>query len=251
MTDRTVRSFDPPASAVPDTARYTAAMTFRASREAKALALRRWYLGAVLLSLGWGAVVTWDNLRMAGMLAEVARHKPVYRVDQGLDGHQRLVLIDDRLSVTKGMRLNAVHWFVTWLRRIGTDPVALARDRAAGRARLVGGAGAKWDALVAADPDPAEGWTRDVAELRIEEGSVDPGTSATTFHVVWIETAYRDFRPVSRHLMSASVVTVDGPSRDGALDGVGIAGFTAPSGTPLPLPSPRPSSPPPARGALP
>ncbi|WP_247878407.1 hypothetical protein [Azospirillum sp. TSO22-1] len=33
--------------------------------------------------------------------------------------------------------------------------------------------------------------------------------------------------------MSAAVVTVDGPSRDGALDGVSISGFSEPSGTPL------------------
>jgi hypothetical protein len=249
MTERTVRSYDPPAAAIPDTARYTAAMTYRASREAKALAVRRWYLGAVVLSLAWGALMTWDNVRLAGTLAELARHKPVYRIDQALDGHQRLMLVDDRLTVTKGMRVNAVHWFVTWLRRIGTDPVTLARDRAAGRARLEGAAAAKWDALVEADLDPAEGWSRDVAELRIEEGASDPAAGTATFHVAWTETVYRHFRPVARHLMSASVLTLDGPPRDGALDGVGIAGFTAPSGTPLPLPGP-PSSPP-APGASP
>jgi hypothetical protein len=66
----------------------------------------------------------------------------------------------------------------------------------------------------------------------------DPKTGATAFTVVWTETVYRDFKPRSRALMSAAVVTVDGPSRDGALDGVSVSGFSEPSGTPL-TPAPK------------
>lgn len=233
MSERTVQAYDPPAAAVPDTARYTAAMTFRASREAKALRLKRWYLGLTLLSLAWGGLMTWDNQRLAAKLVEVARTKPVYRIDQDLAGHQQLVLLDDVLTVSKGVRLNAVHWFVRWTRQIGTDPVAMAKDRAAARARLTAGAERKWDALVGADLDPTLGWTRDVTELRIEERERDEARQLSAFEAVWIETVYRDFKPQARHLMSAAVVTLDGPSRDGALDGVAISGFSEPSATPL------------------
>ncbi|HET8729068.1 MAG TPA: hypothetical protein VFO41_16320, partial [Alphaproteobacteria bacterium] len=177
--------------------------------------------------------MTWDNQRLAAKLVEVARVKPVYRVEQLPSGHQRLVLLDDVLSVTKGARLNAVHWFIRWTRQIGTDPVARAKGRAAARARLVDGAARKWDALIADDLDPADGWTRDVTEIRIEEREHDPDTGLSSFHAVWIETVYRHFRPHSRQLMSAAVVTLDGPSRDGALDGVSISGFSAPGATPL------------------
>ena len=238
MLERTVRAYDPPAAAVPDTARYLAAMTFRAGREAKALRLQRWSSFLAVLALAWGALMTWDNQRMAGKLVEVARTKPVYRVEQDLAGHQSLVLLDDTLTVTKGARLNAVHWFVRWTRQIGTDPIAMAKDRAAARARLVADAARKWDALLAADLDPAEGWTRDVTELRIEEREHDPEAGLSAFHVVWTETVYRDFKPQTRSLMSAAVVTLDGPSRDGALDGVAVSGFSEPSATPLAMGGP-------------
>lgn len=234
----TVRVNDPPAAAVPDTARYTAAMTYRASREAKALRLKRWYLAVALLGFGWGLVMTWDNQRLAGKLADLARHPPVHKVEQALDGHQRLVLLDDTLTVTKGMRLNAVHWFVRWQRQIGTDPVLLARDRTAARARLTAAATAKFDTLMRDDPNPADGWTRDVTELRIEEREHDPATGTAAFHAVWTETLYRHFRRQSRRLMSAAVVTLDGPPREGALDGVSIAGFSEPAATPLPPDTP-------------
>lgn len=240
MDERTVHTYDPPASGLPDTARYTAAMTFRASREAKALRLRRWYAGLTVASLTWGGLMTWDNQRLAAKLVEVARHKPVYRVDQDLAGHQQLVLLDDVLTVTKGARLNAVHWFLRWTRQIGTDPVAMAKDRAAARARLVAGAERKWDALLAADLDPAAGWSRDVTGVRIEEQQADPTTQLSAFHVVWTETVYKAFRPERRELMSAAVVTLDGPSREGALDGVSISGFSEPSATPLALEAARP-----------
>ncbi|AWK86001.1 hypothetical protein [Azospirillum thermophilum] len=233
MKERVVNVYDPPPAAVPDSAKYLAAMTYRASREAKALRLKRWYFGLTVLGLSWGTLMTWDNLRIAGKLVEIARYKPVYRVEQAMDGHQRLVLLDNTLTVSKGARINAVQWFVRWQRQIGTDPVVLARDRAAARARLVGGAERKWDSLLAADLNPAEGWTRDVADVRVQERETDPKTSATAFYVVWTETVYRDFKPRSKTLMSAAVVTVDGPSRDGALDGVSISGFSEPSGTPL------------------
>ncbi|WP_246338062.1 hypothetical protein [Azospirillum oleiclasticum] len=240
---RTVNAYDPPPAAVPDSARYLAAMTYRASREAKALRLKRWYLGLTVLSLAWAGVMTWDNLRIAGKLVEIARHKPVYRVEQALDGHQRLLLLDDTVSVTKGARVNAVHWFVRWQRQLGTDPVVLARDRAAARARLIAGAEHKWDALIAADLDPAEGWTRDVAGIRVQEREADPMTGAAAFTVVWTETVYRHFKPEGRSLMSAGVVTVDGQPRDGALDGVSISGFSQPDGTPLALDGPKPRAP--------
>lgn len=233
MKERVVNVYDPPPAAVPDSAKYLAAMTYRASREAKALRLKRWTFALAVLGLSWGALMTWDNLRIAGLLVEIARYKPVYRVEQAMDGHQRLVLLDNTITVTKGARLNAVQWFVRWQRQIGTDPVMLAKDRAAARARLTGGAERKWDALLAADLAPAEGWTRDVADVRVQEREADPKTGASAFYVVWTETVYRDFKPRSKTLMSAAVVTVDGPSRDGALDGVLISGFSEPSGTPL------------------
>lgn len=235
MRERIVNAYDPPPAGVPDSARYLEAMTYRASREAKALRLKRWYLGLTILSLGWGGLMTWDNLRVAGQLAEIARTKPVYRVEQALDGHQALFLLDATLSVSKGARINAVSWFVRWQRQIGTDPVMLAKDRAAARARLTAGAEKKWDALVAADLDPAEGWSRDVADVRVQEREADPKTGASSFYVVWTETVYRRFKPESRALMSAAVVTVDGVPRDGALDGVSISGFSQPSGTLLAL----------------
>ncbi|HEY0832914.1 MAG TPA: hypothetical protein VGE72_03300 [Azospirillum sp.] len=241
MKERVVNTYDPPPAAVPDSTKYLAAMTYRASREAKALRLKRWYFGLTVLGLSWGTLMTWDNLRIASKLVEIARYKPVYRVEQGMDGHQRLVLLDNTLTVSKGARINAVTWFVLWQRRIGTDPVVLARDRAAARARLIGGAERKWDALMASDLDPAGGWTRDVADIRVQEREADPRTGATAFTVVWTETVYRDFKPRSRALMSAAVVTVDGPSRDGALDGVSVSGFSEPSGTPL---TPDPKEPP-------
>ncbi|SMF35436.1 hypothetical protein SAMN02982917_1798 [Azospirillum oryzae] len=235
MRERIVNAYDPPPAGVPDSARYLEAMTYRASREAKALRLKRWYLGLTILSLGWGGLMTWDNLRVAGQLVEIARTKPVYRVEQALDGHQSLLLLDSTLSVSKGARINAVSWFIRWQRQIGTDPVMLARDRAAARARLTAGAEKKWDALVAADLDPAEGWSRDVADIRVQEREADPKTGASSFYVVWTETVYRRFKPESRALMSAAVVTMDGAPRDGALDGVSISGFSQPSGTPLAL----------------
>jgi hypothetical protein len=233
MKERVVNVFDPPSAAVPDSARYLAAMTYRASREAKALRVQRWTFALAVLGLSWGGLMTWDNLRIAGRLVEIAQYKPVYRVEQAIDGHQRLVLLDNTLTVSKGARLNAVTWFVRWQRQIGTDPVMLARDRAAARARLVGGAERKWDALVAADLNPAEGWTRDIADVRVQEREADAKTGLSAFTVVWTETVYRDFKPRAKALMSAAVVTVDGPSRDGALDGVSVSGFSEPSGTPL------------------
>ncbi|PWC38047.1 hypothetical protein [Azospirillum sp. TSO22-1] len=233
MKERVVNVYDPPVAAVPDSAKYLAAMTYRASREAKALRLKRWTFALAALGLSWGSLMTWDNLRIAGQLMEIARYKPVYRVEQAMDGHQCLVLLDNTITVTKGARINAVQWFVRWQRQIGTDPVMLARDRAAARARLTGGAERKWDALLAADLAPAEGWTRDVADIRVQEREADPKTGTSAFYVVWTETVYRDFKPRSKTLMSAAVVTVDGPSRDGALDGVSISGFSEPSGTPL------------------
>ncbi|MGY0782577.1 hypothetical protein ACW7BC_32310 [Azospirillum argentinense] len=233
MKEHVVNVYDPAAAAVPDSAKYLAAMTYRASREAKALRLKRWTFALAVLGLSWGSLMTWDNLRIAGKLVEIARYKPVYRVEQAMDGHQRLVLLDNTITVTKGARINAVQWFVRWQRQIGTDPVMLARDRAAARARLTGGAERKWDVLLAADLDPAEGWTRDVADVRVQEREADPKTGATAFYVVWTETVYRDFKPRAKALMSAAVVTVDGSSRDGALDGVSISGFSEPSGTPL------------------
>ncbi len=174
MRERIVNAYDPPPAGVPDSARYLDAMTYRASREAKALRLKRWYLGLTILGLGWGGLMTWDNLRVAGQLVEIARTKPVYRVEQALDGHQSLLLLDTTLSVTKGARINAVSWFIRWQRQIGTDPVMLAKDRAAARARLTGGAEHKWDALLAADLDPDEGWSRDVADIRVQEREADP-----------------------------------------------------------------------------
>ncbi|MFC7333883.1 hypothetical protein [Rhodocista pekingensis] len=236
MTTRPVHRYDPPAAAIPDSSKYLAAMTYRASREAKALRVQRWWAALVVISLAWGGVMTWDNRRLTAQLVEVARHKPVYRLDELASGHQRLVLLDDTLTVTKGTRLNAVAWFVRWTRAIGTDPVALARDRAAARARLTDGAERKWDGLLAADLDPGEGWTRDVADLALEEREHDPATGLSSFHVVWAETVYRDFKPVERSLMAAAVVTRDGMSRDGALDGVSITGFSEPAATALPLP---------------
>lgn len=233
MKERVVNVYDPPPAAVPDSAKYLAAMTYRASREAKALRLKRWTFALALLGLSWGSLMTWDNLRIAGQLVEIAKYKPVYRVEQAMDGHQRLVLLDNTITVTKGARINAVQWFVRWQRQIGTDPVMLARDRAAARARLTGGAERKWDALLAADLAPAEGWTRDVADIRVQEREADPRTGTSAFYVVWTETVYRDFKPRSKAMMSAAVVTVDGSSRDGALDGVSISGFSEPSGTPL------------------
>jgi type IV secretory pathway TrbF-like protein len=233
--ERIVRTYDPPTAGLPDSSRYVEAMSVRASREAKALRLKRWYLGLALLSLAWAGLMTWDNRQLAGRLVEIARHKPVYRLEQALDGHQRLVLLDDALTPTKGVRLQAVSWWVRWWRRIGTDPVVQARDRAAARARLVQGSERKWDALLARDLDPAGGWTRDVTDLRVEEQSADPETGLSSFHVVWTETVYRDFKPQGRALMSAAVVTLDGPPRDGALDGVAVSGFSEPAATPLPL----------------
>lgn len=115
-------------------------------------------------------------------------------------------------------------------------------DRAAARARLVGGAERKWDALLAGDLDPAEGWTRDVADLVLEEREHDPETGLSSFHAVWTETLFKDFRPVRRSLMSAAVVTLDGPPREGALDGVNVSGFSEPAATPLPLPQTRPAA---------
>lgn len=243
MTERTVTTYDPPPPAVPDSAKYLAAMTYRASREARALRLKRWYLGLVVLSLSWGTLMTWDNLRIASQLVEIAKYKPVYRVEQDMDGHQRLVLLDNTLTVSKGARLNAVQWFVRWQRQIGIDPVILAKDRAAARARLIGGAERKWDALMAADLNPAEGWTRDVADVRVQEREADPKTGLSAFTVVWTETVYRDFKPRSKTLMSAAVVTMDGPSRDGALDGVSVSGFSEPSGTPLKIEPKEPPKP--------
>ncbi|WP_114859731.1 hypothetical protein [Azospirillum brasilense] len=233
MKERVVNVYDPPPAAVPDSAKYLAAMTYRASREAKALRLKRWTFALAVLGLSWGSLMTWDNLRIAGKLVEIARYKPVYRVEQEMDGHQRLVLLDNTITVTKGARINAVQWFVRWQRQIGTDPVMLAKDRAAARARLTGGAERKWDALLASDLAPGEGWTRDVADIRVQEREADPKTGTSAFYVVWTETVYRDFKPRAKTLMSAAVVTVDGPSRDGALDGVSISGFSEPSGTPL------------------
>ncbi|CAO3425468.1 hypothetical protein [Azospirillum doebereinerae] len=235
MRERLVNAYDPPPAGLPDSARYLEAMTYRASREAKALRLKRWYLGLTILGLGWGGLMTWDNLRVAGQLVDIARTKPVYRVEQALDGHQSLLLLDTTLSVSKGARINAVSWFIRWQRQIGTDPVVLAKDRAAARARLTAGAEKKWDALVAADLDPAAGWSRDVADIRVQEREADPKTGASSFYVVWTETVYRRFKPESRALMSAAVVTVDGVPREGALDGVSVAGFSQPSGTPLAL----------------
>ena len=233
MKERVVNVYDPPPAAVPDSAKYLAAMTYRASREAKALRLKRWTFALAALGLSWGSLMTWDNLRIVGKLVEIAKYKPVYRVEQEMDGHQRLVLLDNTITVTKGARVNAVQWFVRWQRQIGTDPVMLARDRAAARARLTGGVERKWDALLAADLAPAEGWTRDVADVRVQEREADPKTGTSAFYVVWTETVYRDFKPRAKTLMSAAVVTVDGPSREGALDGVSISGFSEPSGTPL------------------
>ena len=233
MKERVVNVYDPPPAAVPDSAKYLAAMTYRASREAKALRLKRWTFALAVLGLSWGSLMTWDNLRIAGQLVEIARYKPVYRVEQAMDGHQRLVLLDNTITVSKGARINAVQWFVRWQRQIGTDPVMLAKDRTAARARLTGGGERKWDALLAADLAPAEGWTRDVADIRVQEREADPKTGTSAFYVVWTETVYRDFKPRAKAMMSAAVVTVDGPSRDGALDGVSISGFSEPSGTPL------------------
>ncbi|WP_255542801.1 hypothetical protein [Azospirillum sp. INR13] len=155
MKERVVNVYDLPPAAVPDSAKYLAAMTYRASREAKALRLKRWTFALAVLGLSWGSLMTWDNLRIAGKLVEIARYKPIYRVEQAMDGHQRLVLLDNTLTVTKGARINAVQWFVRWQRQIGTDPVMLAKDRAAARARLTGGAERKWDALLAVDLAPA------------------------------------------------------------------------------------------------
>ena len=243
MTEKIVNAYDPPGAAVPDTSRYTAAMTFRASREAKALRLRRWYAGLTVTSLLWAGLMTWDEERLAGRLVEVARTKPVYAVQQDLAGHQSLVLLDDTLDVTKGARLNAVRWFVVWTREIGTDPVAMARDRAAARARLVPGVEHKLDALFASDLKAAAGWSRDVTGIRIEERDRDEGTHLSAFEAVWVETLYKGFKPQSRSLMSAAVVTRDGPSREGALDGVAISGFSEPSATPMPLEPPTASHP--------
>ena len=243
MTEKIVNVYDPPDAAVPDTGKYTAAMTFRASREAKALRLRRWYAGLTALSLAWAGLLTWDEERLAGRLVEVARTKPVYALQQDLAGHQSLVLLDDTLDVTKGARLNAVRWFVVWTRELGTDPVAMARDRAAARARLVSGVERKLDALLASDLKAAAGWSRDVTGIRIEERDRDERAHLSAFEAVWVETLYKDFKPQNRSLMSAAVVTRDGPSREGALDGVAIAGFSAPSATPMPL-EPPPAAPP-------
>jgi type IV secretory pathway TrbF-like protein len=246
MKERVVNVYDPPPAAVPDSAKYLAAMTYRASREAKALRLKRWTFALAVLGLSWGTLMTWDNLRIAGKLVEIAQYKPVYRVEQAMDGHQRLVLLDNTLTVSRGARINAVMWFVRWQRQIGTDPVVLAKDRAAARARLIGGAERKWDALMAGDLNPAEGWTRDVSDVRVQERESDPKTGMSAFYVVWTETVYRDFKPRSKTLMSAAVVTVDGPSRDGALDGVSISGFSEPSGTPLKTEMKEPPKPHPA-----
>src|SRR5690349_4749984 len=155
METSVVKTYDPPAAAIPDTSRYERAQQLRYDLYLKACMLSKRQMWVTGFALCFAAFITFDDFQLRHDLKDIAKYKPAYVVERGLDGHERKVAIDELQSRPEATRKQTVQWFVTWMRRRAwdKDDRGMLRDQAEAQARLVNGMQGMWDTLAKTDPE--------------------------------------------------------------------------------------------------
>jgi type IV secretory pathway TrbF-like protein len=222
---------DVPEDAKSDYAKYskTVERQFRhESRWTRAM----WVIAAVTIlngatNLYSSVIATATNLE----LVKVAMQQPVRYVERGSDGIDRVIAVRNTMDVNKGREMETVMWFVTWSRWISGEKAVNEVNRAAARAKLAGQeATNRWEQLVSKDPDPRLGTVRDVLGVVVAEQDIiglEPGKR--NYQISWQEKTLRNGKVTSDTTMTMNVTIIQGPPRDGALDGVNIVLLTEPT----------------------
>ena len=222
---------DVPADAQSPYAAYTAA-TEREFRRERRVRIALWVMGTVLavntLATYAGVYVsTSTNLE----LVKVAMTQPVRYVERGPDGQDRVIAVRNTMDPNKGRQMETLQWFVTWSRWISGEKAVNDANRAAARAKLAGqDAINTWDRIKAEDPDAEKGYRRDVTGVVVAEQNV-PGMpdNARLYTLQWQEKTLQNGKVVKDETLMQNITIMNGPPREGALDGVNITLMTEPT----------------------
>src|SRR5690349_16644233 len=217
METSVVKTYDPPAAAIPDTSRYERAQQLRYDLYLKACMLSKRQMWVTGFALCFAAFITFDDFQLRHDLKDIAKYKPAYVVERGLDGHERKVAIDELQSRPEATRKQTVQWFVTWMRRRAWDK----DDRG------------MWDTLAKTDPEQEifkAGGSRDVTSMKAALSTWDESHRAGVWDVVWTEVTYdKNRNVVSNAVYAIRVVTIDGDMTDTVMDGVYISQIGTPA----------------------
>jgi hypothetical protein len=235
METSVVKTYDPPAASVPETSRYERAQQLRYDLYLKACMLSKRQMWATGFCMILTAVVLLDDIQGRHELREIAKYKPAYVIERGMDGHQRKVAIDELQSRPEATRKQTVQWFVTWMRRRAwdKDDRGMLRDQAEAQARLVNGMQSMWDTLMKTDPESdvfKAGGSRDVTSMKAALSTWDESHRAGIWDVVWTEVTYDKNRNVTGNgVYAIRIVTIDGDMTDNVMDGVYISQIGTPA----------------------
>ena len=222
---------DVPADAQSPYADYSKAVEREFRREAR-WTRAVWFLGAVIAINTVGTVFgIFLSVRTDMELVKVAQQQPVRYFERGPDVQDRVIAVRNTMDVNKGREMETLSWFVTWSRWISGEKAINDANRAAARAKLAGqDAIATWDRIKAEDPAADKGYRRDVTGVVVAEQHV-PGMpdNARLYTLQWQEKTLQNGKLVKDETLMQNITIVNGPPREGALDGVNVTLLTEPT----------------------
>jgi type IV secretory pathway TrbF-like protein len=182
---------------------------------------------ATVASLGGIVIATSTNLE----LAKVAATQPVRYVERGPDGIDRVIAVRNTMDVDKGREMETLVWFVTWSRWVSSEAAVTKTFRASAKAKLAGDEALnRWLAITKDDCDPKDGCVRDVLGVVVAEQEIRGlETGKRNYQLSWQEKTLRNGKVTSDATMTMNVTIIQGPPREGSLDGVNIVLLTEPT----------------------
>lgn len=222
---------DIPDSAKSEYAKYTEAVEREFRRDARhSRAL--WFFGVAIAASTVASVYSAVISTATNMeLVKVSMHQPVRYVERGPDGMDRVIAVRNTLDADKGREMETVQWFVVWSRWVSAEKAVTEMHRTAARNKLAGPeAVARWDGITSNDLDAKDGYVRDVLGVVVAEQEI-AGLEAgkRNYQVSWQEKTLRNGKVTSDKTMTMNITVIQGPPRDGALDGVNVVLLTEPT----------------------
>lgn len=224
---------DVPEDAKSEYAKYTKAVERQNRRDVRMI---RWIAisgitSAVAVVVSFFGVIVASSTNLE--LTKVAMQQPVRYVERGAtDGIDRVIAVRNTMDADKGREMETVQWFVTWSRWVSGEEAVTKMHRKSARAKLAGQeAISRFEGIIAKDEcKPEAGCVRDVLGVVVAEQDI-PGLEEgkRNYQLSWQEKTLRNGRVTSDMTMTQNITIVQGPPRDGALDGVNIILLTEPT----------------------
>lgn len=212
-------------------AQYTAAVEKEHRRDRRSM-ITICVLGvslAVSALAGFGGIVIATSTNLE--LAKVAATQPVRYVERGPDGIDRVIAVRNTMDANKGREMETLSWFVTWSRWVSAEKAVTESFRSAAKAKLAGSEALnRWNEMIKSNPDAKDGYVRDVLGVVVAEQDIR-GLEAgkRNYQISWQEKTLRNGKVTSDVTMTMNLTIIQGPPREGALDGVNIVLLTEPT----------------------